>query len=188
MSAGAARTRADAVRNSERVLRAAVEVLAEKGAEAGIPEIALRAGVGKGTVYRCYPTKEDLVGAVVADKLRTFTALIEAAAARPDAWEAFVELLRDSAERQAADCTFTDGLSYPSTHAALVSARVTMHEALGRLMARAQVEGRMRRDVTSEDVSVLFAGMARRLRADGNRDPAVWRRYAGLVADAMRAY
>ncbi len=187
MSAGAARTRVDAVRNSERVLRAAAEVLAEKGAEAGIPEIALRAGVGKGTVYRCYPTKEDLVGAVVAEKLRSFTVLIEAAAARPDAWDAFVDLLRESAESQATDCTFTDGLAYPSTHPELVAARSAMNHAMGGLMARAQDQGRMRRDVTSEDVRVLFAGMARRLRADGNRDPEAWRRYAGLVADAMRA-
>ena len=45
----------------------------------------------------------------------------------------------------------------------------------------------MRNGVTSRDVKVLFAGMAQMLRADGNRDPAEWRRYAGLVADAMRA-
>ena len=92
-----------------------------------------------------------------------------------------------SAESQATDCTFTDGLAYPSTHPELVAARSAMNHAMGGLMARAQDQGRMRRDVTSEDVRVLFAGMARRLRADGNRDPAAWRRYAGLVADAMRA-
>ena len=187
MSTGAARTRADAVRNSEAVLRAASEVLAEKGAEAGIPEIALRAGVGKGTVYRCFPTKEHLIGAVVAERLRGFTSEVEAAASRPDAWQAFVDLLRDSAESQATDCTFTDGLSYPSTHAELCAARATLYSALDRLMARAQDEGRMRRDVTSEDVRVLFAGMTRLLRADGNTDPGAWRRYAGLVADALRA-
>ena len=66
MSAAAPRTRADAVRNFERVLAAATEVLAEKGAEAGVPEIAARAGVGKGTVYRCFPTKEHLIAAVLA--------------------------------------------------------------------------------------------------------------------------
>ncbi len=60
------RTRADAVRNYERVIAAASEVLAEKGAEAGVPEIAARAGVGKGTVYRCFPTKDHLVSAGVA--------------------------------------------------------------------------------------------------------------------------
>ena len=55
---------------AERVLAAASEVLAEKGAEAGVPEIAARAGVGQGTVYRCFPTKEQLIGAVLTERLR----------------------------------------------------------------------------------------------------------------------
>ena len=91
----APRTRADAVRNYERVIAAASEVLAEKGAEAGVPEIAARAGVGKGTVYRCFPTKDLLVSAVLVERLRWFTDAARAAAERPDAWDAFVELLCD---------------------------------------------------------------------------------------------
>jgi AcrR family transcriptional regulator len=183
----ATRTRADAVRNYERVLEAAAEVLAEKGAEAGVPEIAARAGVGKGTVYRCFPTKDHLIGAVVGERLRGFTDAADAAAARPDAWEAFTELLCDSAERQATDCTFAAGLVHESTLPEVVEARAAMFAAVDALMARAQAGGRMRQGVTSHDVKILFAGMAQMLRAEGNRDPAVWRRYAGLVADALRA-
>ena len=187
MSATAPRTRADAVRNAERVLAAASEVLAEKGAEAGVPEIAARAGVGKGTVYRCFATKEHLIAAVLVVRLRWFTEAARAAAERPDAWEAFVDLLEDSAERQAGDCTFSAGLSHESVLPEVVAAREAMHEAIDALMARAQADGRMRGDVTSCDVKVLFAGTAQMLRADGNRDPAEWRRYAGLVANALRA-
>ena len=183
----APRTRADAVRNSERVLAAAAEVLAEKGAEAGVPEIAARAGVGKGTVYRCYPTKEHLISAVLGERLRWFTEAAREAATKPDAWEAFVEMLGDSAERQAADCTFSAGLAHESTLPEVLAARDAMHEALDALMARAQAEGKMRQGMTSRDLKVLFAGVAHMLRADGNRDPAEWRRYARLVADAMRA-
>ncbi len=183
----APRTRADAVRNAERVLAAATEVLAEKGAEAGVPEIAARAGVGKGTVYRCYPTKEHLLAAVLSERLRWFAAAAREAAERPDAWAAFVALLCDSAERQAGDCTFSAGLAHESALPEVAAAREEMHEAIDALMARAQAEGRMRPGVTSRDVKVLFAGVAQMLRADGNRDPAEWRRYAGLVADAMRA-
>jgi hypothetical protein len=54
-------------------------------------------------------------------------------------------------------------------------------------MARAQAQGRMRPGVDSQDLRVLFAGMAHTLRADGTRDPADWRRYAALVADAFRS-
>jgi AcrR family transcriptional regulator len=187
MSAAAPRTRADAVRNAGRVLAAATAVLAEKGAEAGVPEIAARAGVGKGTVYRCFATKEHLIAAVLAERLRWFTETARAAAERPDAWQAFVDLLEDSAERQAGDCTFSAGLSHVSVLPEVVAAREAMHEAIDVLMARAQAGGRMRQGVTSRDVKVLFAGTAQMLRADGNRDPAEWRRYAGLVANALRA-
>ena len=183
----ATRTRADAVRNYERVVAAAAEVLAEKGSEAGVPEIAARAGVGKGTVYRCFPTKDHLISAVVAERLRGFTDSARAAAQRPDAWEAFVELLGDSAERQAPDCTFAAGLAHESALPDVAQAQAAMHEAIDGLMARAQAQGRMRQGVTSKDMKILFAGMAQMLRAEGNRDPAEWRRYAGLVADALRA-
>jgi AcrR family transcriptional regulator len=181
------RSRADAVRNHERVIRAATEVLAERGEEAGVPEIAARAGVGKGTVYRCFPTKEHLVAAVFAERLRWFTRLAEEAAERPDAWRAFVDLLGDTAEQQAADRSLAEGMGHVSDVPVVREAREAMHAAVNRLMARAQAEGRMRPGVTSADVRVLYAGMASVLRADGNRDPAAWRRYAGLVADALRA-
>jgi AcrR family transcriptional regulator len=183
----ATRTRADAVRNYERVLEAAAELLAEKGAEAAVPEIAARAGVGKGTVYRCFPTKEHLISAVIGERLRWFADAATAAAEEPDAWEAFVELLCDSAERQAVDCTFAAGLTHESTLPEVAEARTAMNAAIDALMARAQAEGRMREGVTSHDLKVLFAGTAQMLRAEGNRDPAAWRRYAGLVADALRA-
>jgi AcrR family transcriptional regulator len=187
MTAVAARTRADAVRNRERVVAAAAEVFAEKGEAAVVPEIAARAGVGKGTVYRCYPTKEHLVSAVLAERLRWYAQAARAAAERPDAWEAFVDLLLDAAERQAGDCAFSAGLAHESALPEVSQARAAMHEAIDALMARAQAEGRMRAGVTSRDLQVLFAGTAQMLRAEGDRDPASWRRFAGLVANAMRA-
>jgi len=181
------RTRADAVRNSERVLAAAAEVLAEKGAEAGVPEIAARAGVGKGTVYRAYPTKEHLISAVLAERIRSMAADARAAAERPDAWAAFVDLLAGSAVRMAGDCTFSAGLSHESQLPEIAAAKQEMFDAMDALMARAQAEGRMRAGVSSQDVRMLFAGVSQMLRAEGNRDPAAWRHYAELVANAMRS-
>src|SRR3954447_20368302 len=183
----ALRTRADGARNSARVVRAAAEVMAEKGIEAGIPEIAARAGVGKATVYRCYPTKEHLVAAVVVQLLAWYTERAEAAAEREDPWTAFVDLLAELAERQARDCSLAGGLGHASTLPEVMEARAAPHAAMDRLMARAQAEGRMRAGVTSDDLRVLFAGAAHELRADGVRDPAVWRRYAALIAGALRA-
>src|SRR5919107_1582877 len=68
MEAGTLPKRADAIRNRERVVAAAAAVFAERGIEAGVPEIAARAGVGKATVYRSFPTKEHLIAAVVEEK------------------------------------------------------------------------------------------------------------------------
>ncbi|MGZ8647714.1 MAG: TetR/AcrR family transcriptional regulator, partial [Solirubrobacteraceae bacterium] len=77
--------RADAQRNHERVLRAAGEVLSERGLEAGVDEIAARAGVGKATVYRSFPTKEHLIAAVVIDRLGEFEQRARAQRDAPDA-------------------------------------------------------------------------------------------------------
>ena len=182
-----ARRRADAVRNYERVVQAAAAVLAEKGTAACVPEIAARAGVGKGTVYRCFATKEHLVAAVLADRLRALAARAEEAAAEPDAWQAFAGLLAEFAERQATDNTWASGLAHDSALPELREAREAVERAVDHLMARAQAQGRMRSGVDSRDVRVLFAGAAQVLRADGVHDPAVWRRYAGLVAEALKA-
>jgi AcrR family transcriptional regulator len=174
------------VRNRERVLAAAATVLAEKGAEAGVPEIAERAGVGKGTVYRCFPTKEHLVAAVVIERVRWFTELTEAANRRPDAWTAFVGLLADLAEAQAGDSTFSEDMGPASRVPELELAKAELYAAIDRLMERARAEGQMRDGVCSRDVRILFGGTLRVLRSEGNRDRAEWRRCAGLVADAMR--
>src|SRR3954465_9544199 len=97
------RTRADAVRNRERVIAAAAEVFAEKGEDAVVPEIAARAGVGKGTVYRCFPTKDHLVAAVATERVRWFEREVRAAAAADAPWAAFAEFIGRFADAHARD-------------------------------------------------------------------------------------
>ena len=176
------------MRNHERVVAAASAVLAEKGAEAGIPEIAARAGVGKGTVYRCFETKEHLVAAVLAERVRGWTETV-----------ADGRRARRTRGRRSASCWGTWPRASPATARSrrasptrpalpeLLEAKAAMYVELDRLMDRAKEQGRMRADVTSEDLRVLFGGITRALRAEGTRDPADWRRYAALVADAFRA-
>jgi AcrR family transcriptional regulator len=183
----ALRTRADAARNSARVVQAAAEVMAEKGLEAGVPEIAARAGVGRATVYRCYPTKEHLIAAVVLERLEWIAERVRGAVARPDAWDAFVELLEEMAEEQASDCSFAGGMGHATGLPEVVEARAALRDSIEVLLARARAEGRMREDVTADDVRVLFTGMAHVLRADGVREPERWRRQARLIAAALRA-
>ena len=95
--------RVDALVNHERVIAAAIEVFAERGLEATVPEVAARAGVGKATVYRSYPTKADLVDAVTRHQLDWLAERVAAATRQPDAFTALRDLIGDMSEKLASD-------------------------------------------------------------------------------------
>jgi len=179
--------RADAVRNRSRVLAAAAAVFAERGVEAGVPEVARRAGVGKATVYRSFPTKEHLIAAVAVARLEDFERRVRAQLDAPDAWQALHDLLADSAVRQCGDRAITAALESGVAQEQLAVARASMWDAVGALLERAKAEGRIAPEAQAADLRVLWAGVARVLATDGNVDPAAWRRYAGLVLRALAA-
>jgi AcrR family transcriptional regulator len=187
MTAVAARTRADAVRNRERVVAAAAAVFREKGEAAVVPEIAARAGVGKGTVYRCFPTKDHLVAAVATERVRWFEREARAAAESDDPWGAFIGFMERIADAHCEDRGMVASLSQGIDLAELVEARAAAHDALRALMERAIAQGAMRPDADVADLKVLLSGIARTLAAEQERDPAVWRRCSRLVVDALRA-
>src|SRR5215210_1139756 len=122
MAAVASRTRADAIRNRARVVAAAAEVFAEKGEDAVIPEIAARAGVGKGTVYRCFPTKDHLVAAVATERVRWFEREARAAAGAEDSWGAFGAFMTRFADAHCRDrgmvFSMSQGIELPELAAA----------------------------------------------------------------------
>jgi AcrR family transcriptional regulator len=178
--------RADAVRNSGKVLEAAREVFAERGLAAGIDEVAARAGVGKATVYRCWPTKELLVAAVAGARVDAFTERVLDALSDPDPTGAFQVLLLDAAEASAANRLLHTGLAASAHTPELEEKRAACRMAMQRLIERGQEQGGIRRDVTSTEVTVLFSGFTALLAAAGESDPAVWRRYAALVVAATR--
>jgi AcrR family transcriptional regulator len=172
--------RADARRNHERIIVAALEVFSERGLEATMPEVAKRAGVGKATVYRSYPTKAGLIDAVAEYQLRWVEERIAWAAEQPDAHQALGVFLDDLAERLASDRILADVVPQD-----LSSRTQRMAEALSALLDAAKAQGRLRPDVSNEDVRVLFGGSIRQLVAMGIRDPAVWRRYSRLILRAL---
>jgi AcrR family transcriptional regulator len=179
--------RADARRNRERVIAAAAAVFAEKGLDAGVPEIAARAGVGKATVYRSFPSKEHLVAAVARERLAWITELVTRALAAEDPGTAFTDVVLRIAEEQAGDWAVAGSLAADIHQPELDSARATAQAAFEALMDRGRAAGALRADATADELRVLFTGVAQVLRADGERDPQVWRRYGQLVADALRA-
>src|SRR3954447_25564069 len=95
--------RKDAARNRELILQTAAEVFAEQGLEAGYDEIARRAGVGVGTVYRRFPERAELVQAIFESRIGEIVQVAEAALSRPDAWEGLGWFLGKVMERQVAD-------------------------------------------------------------------------------------
>src|SRR6266536_4909546 len=97
------RLRSDARRNRARILAAASEVFAERGMEATTDEIAARAGVGHATVFRRFPTKDDLVAAVLEDRIGELIRVAEEAAAGPDAWAGLRRVMEFGGERYVED-------------------------------------------------------------------------------------
>src|SRR6195952_1974971 len=92
--------RADAARNRAALLTAAEAEFAEHGPDASVADIARRAGIGKGTVFRHFPTKDDLLAAVVMDRVTTLTSLARELSGRPDAGPALEEFLEQAAGKQ----------------------------------------------------------------------------------------
>ncbi|GAA0481214.1 putative transcriptional regulator, TetR family protein [Paractinoplanes deccanensis] len=175
------RRRSDAVRNHERVIAAARELFTEQGLGVTVPQVAERAGVGKATVYRSYPTKQELVVAVAREQFRRLASDTEAALARDDAYEALCSYVPGmfaalAADRVLADALF-DGEILP---AAVILAQV------GELLRRAARDGPIRPDAGETDVRVVLCGAVRQLIVLGETDPAVWRRYAEMVLNAFR--
>ena len=154
--------RADARRNRERVLAAAEAAFSELGASVPLDEIARRAGVGPGTVYRHFPTKERLFEAVVLDRLQRLAEAAAAHAAAPDPAQAFFVFLARMLEEATSSRALKDALAGPdfAAHVADSPARRELGEALAVLLGRAQRAGAVRRDVAIADLMALLAGAA----------------------------
>ena len=149
--------RADAQRNYDAVLVAAAACFAERGVDVSMDEIARRAGVGHGTVFRRFPTKDALLEAVVCERVRGLAVAADEACEAPDAWGGFEEFVREAASVYGRDRALIEGLGR-CFEAEDVDAFVA---SVRRLVARAQDAGALRRDVTPEDVLELVPAASR---------------------------
>ena len=179
--------RADAERNRERILVAAQHVFSEHGLDASVAEVAREADVGKATIFRSYPTKDDLIAAIACDRVRGVEALVTEALEQPDAWAAFERLLADLARQHATDLTHLEALSRNTDSQQLSAARNATNAAFRKLMKNAKRQGAMRADATPEDVRTLFHGVTHAMTEEQRRDLDAWERWAGLFANAFRA-
>jgi AcrR family transcriptional regulator len=180
--------RADARRNRERVLTAAREVFAEHGREAQMDDVARRAQVGVGTVYRHFPTKEALVDALVAEAFGRLLAVAKEQAQRDDdPWDALVTTLWAGAEILAGDRAVSAIMSevYGPVNVDL-DLQLQMTETMTILVDRAREAGALRADVILDDIPMVMCGIGM-ATCKPHSVPDAWRRHITIVLDGLRA-
>jgi len=177
--------RADARRNRERVLEAARAVFAEHGREAQMDDVARRAGVGVGTVYRHFPTKEALVAALAISLFEQVLAAARAALAIEDPWEAFTTALWDGGRVLASDRAFTEIVGQAEVPLDM-ELQTEMFEIYSELLRRAQASGDLRPDLVLDDIPMFMCGIGA-ATVKTHICPDAWRRHLTLVIDGLRA-
>jgi AcrR family transcriptional regulator len=177
--------RRDAERNRLKLLDAGREVFAE---DPGAPfeEIARRAGVGIGTLYRHFPTRDALVEVIYADHIDEVLAAAEEAADAESPWDGLVAFLEQVLELQARNLPLRGVFLRHSTDAALAERRRRIQPALARLVARGREEGEVRDDFTLGDLSLALWSFAPIFEATSGVAPEVWRRHLRILLDGMR--
>ena len=182
--------RADARRNRERILEAAMCAFGRTGLDTQMDELARQAGVGVGTLYRHFPTKDALVRALIVHHMGTMAeaARLRLEDADADPWQAFSGFLLECAEHHERDRVLSQVLAtQPSSwfrHAAVEETELAARAA--RLMGRAQAAGVVRPDARGDDIPVIMCGLSAILEADWGAH--AWRRYMQLVLDGLRVH
>jgi AcrR family transcriptional regulator len=180
--------RADAARNRVRILAAAATVFAERGLDASTAEIARRAGVGEATLFRRFPSKDDLVVAILAEHMDDVIATAEQCLSEPDPWRAVERFFEAMVEQQVHDQGALDAIKADCmTSPALAARRKRIMEVMSRLVRRAQDAGVVREDLTAPDIAMLSAaaGSVSGIAFPGLR-PDLWKRYLGVILDGIR--
>jgi AcrR family transcriptional regulator len=180
--------RADAARNRERIIQAAAAVFAERGLEAATAEIAHRAGVGEATLFRRFPSKDDLIDAIIETRMEEFQALADAAADHPDPAVSLERFMQDLVKQFSRDKGFFEAAGERCMNdPKFQSQRERGLAAMGRLLKRAQEAGAVRTDLSPSDISFLAGSALYALDVSkpGLRDD-LWKRYLRVILDGMK--
>lgn len=177
--------RADARRNRVRLLEAAEAIFAAEGASATTEAIARRAGVGIGTLFRNFPTKDALIEAVVAARVQRLIEEADNLIANGDPATAFYTFFRRVVEEMAAKKLFTDLMVGGGMEVNIADLRLRMRGAVGILLSRAQEHGIVRADVRVPEVMALVAGASRAIEHAGG-DQSLRDHIVRIILDGFR--
>ena len=181
--------RADAERNRRRLLDAAETLFRERGLDVGVAEIAQHAGVGRGTLFRNFPTKQDLIAAIVIERMKEATAQARTLLEAPDPGEALFGFLEEMVGPQQLDSralfeaigdTFLANQEIRAAHAEIVA-------GIEDLLTRAKEAGAVRSDVGAMDVLMLVKGACQAASAFASSEPGIVTRQLDLVRAAFSA-
>jgi AcrR family transcriptional regulator len=179
--------RADAERNRQRVVDAACALFEEHGLDVPLEDVARAACVGIATLYRRFPTRADLTGAVFVQKFSAYVAVVDRAVAETDPWQSVVALVNGLCELQAVDAGLRELLTmrFPQTPEVerLTEAIQTNFQAL---VTRARDAGVLRQDIVATDLALILLGNSGVVDRTYAGAPDAWRRYAGLMLEALR--
>jgi AcrR family transcriptional regulator len=180
--------RADARRNRERIMAAAGELFARHGREAQMEDIAAHCGLGIGTLYRHFPSKQALLTAMVGERFKGMADLARAAERIADPGEAFETILRGYLEAADGDAAFQLALmgSADIEWAGVAQQKAEFSAVVTRIVDRAVAAGSVRADLTFADFPVVACGVIATMyfTPGGHAD---WRRHLDLVLDGIRA-
>jgi AcrR family transcriptional regulator len=182
------RLRADAERNRRRLIEVATAMFCDRGLDVGVGDIAQQAGVGRGTLFRNFPTKDHLIAAVVVDRMNDSIARGRAALEAADPGQGLFELIDQSIGRVATDRALFDAIGDEwLTNDEIRGAHTELMEVLDALVTRAQANGALRTDIGAVDVLMMIKGVCEAMRSFQHLDPDVGMRQLDLLWSAIAA-
>ena len=185
--AGTARPlRADARRNRDRILSSARELFARSGPQAQMEEVAAHAGVGLGTLYRRFPTKEALITAMVQERFESFVAIARAAEEIDDPFQALVTVMRGHARAAEDDAVFQLAMMQLDTFhwEGIERDQAAVGESVTRILSRAKAAHAVRDDLTFDDYTMLMGSITATMHFRYSK--AGWERHLTLAIEGLR--
>jgi AcrR family transcriptional regulator len=180
--------RVDAERNRRRLLDAATEIFCERGLDVSVGEIAERAGLGRGTLFRNFPSKEALIAAIVVERVRESIARGRAMLAAPDPGEALFALVDQAIRVSETDRVLFEALDDNwMVNEEIAAVHRELLAVLDAMVTRAQAAGVVRRDVSAVDVLIMLKGVCEASRSFRHLDADIGLRQLDLVRAAISA-